>query len=86
MMADFVPGYEMSTWYGIGSPGNTPAGVIDRLNIATNAVLADPTFKTRVADLGGAMLGGSPSDLLTLIEGETSKWAKVVEFAGLTPI
>jgi tripartite-type tricarboxylate transporter receptor subunit TctC len=86
VMTDFVPGYEMSTWYGIGAPRNTPAGVIDRLNIATNAVLADPNFKSRVADLGGAMLGGSPSDLSTLIEEETGKWAKVVKFAGLTPI
>jgi tripartite-type tricarboxylate transporter receptor subunit TctC len=85
-LADFVPGYEMSTWYGIGSPKNTPAGVIDRLNVTINAVLADPTFKTRVADLGGAMLGGSPSDLATLIEEETTKWAKVVKFAGITPI
>lgn len=86
VLADFVPGYEMSTWYGIGAPKNTPAGVVERLNVAANAVLADPRFKARVADLGGAMLGGSPSDLARLIEEETSKWAKVVKFAGLTPI
>jgi tripartite-type tricarboxylate transporter receptor subunit TctC len=85
-LADFVPGYEMSTWYGLGAPKNTPAATIDKLNAATNAVLADPKFKARVADLGGAMLGGSASDLGTLIDDETKKWAKVVKFAGLTPI
>jgi tripartite-type tricarboxylate transporter receptor subunit TctC len=86
VLADFVPGYEMSTWYGLAAPRNTPAATIDKLNIATNATLADPKFKARAADLGGTMLGGSPSDLGMLIEEETSKWAKVVKFAGLTPI
>jgi tripartite-type tricarboxylate transporter receptor subunit TctC len=85
-LADFVPGYEMSTWYGIGAPRNTPAGVVDRLNRETNAVLADPRFSERVADLGGAMLGGSPADLGTLVEEETGKWAKVVKFAKISPI
>ena len=85
-LADFVPGYEMSTWYGLGTPKNTPAAVIDKLNIETNAVLADPKYKTRLADLGGAMLGGSPSALGTLIAGETEKWAKVVKFAKIMPI
>ena len=86
VLADFVPGYEMSTWYGLGAPANTPAAIIDKLNAETNAVLADPKLKTRLADLGGAMLGGSPSDLETLIAAETEKWGKVVKFAGITPI
>jgi len=85
-LADFVPGYEMSTWYGLGTPKNTPAAIIDRLNAETNAVLADPKFGARLADLGGAMLGGSPSDLSTLITEETEKWGKVVRFAKITPI
>jgi tripartite-type tricarboxylate transporter receptor subunit TctC len=85
-LADFVPGYEMSTWYGLGTPKNTPAAVIDRLNVETNAVLADPTFRTKLADLGGAMLGGSPSDLGSLISEETEKWGKVVKFAKIMPI
>jgi tripartite-type tricarboxylate transporter receptor subunit TctC len=80
-LADFVPGYEMSSWYGIGAPRKTPAEVIDKLNIEINAALADPKFKARLADLGGMALGGSPSALAKLIAEETEKWAKVVKFA-----
>jgi tripartite-type tricarboxylate transporter receptor subunit TctC len=85
-LADFVPGYEMSTWYGIGAPAKTPAAIVDKLNAEINAVLADPKFKVRAADLGGTMLGGSPSTLAQLVTDESEKWAKVVKFAGLTPI
>ncbi len=85
-LADFVPGYEMSTWYGLGTPKNTPAAITGLLNVAANAVLADPGFKARVADLGGAMLGGPPSALGTLIAEEIAKWAEVVRFARITPI
>jgi tripartite-type tricarboxylate transporter receptor subunit TctC len=85
-MADFVPGYEMSTWYGIGAPKDTPVEVIDKLNAGINAVLADPSFKARLADLSGTVLGGPPSALGRLVAEETEKWAKVVKFAGFTPI
>jgi tripartite-type tricarboxylate transporter receptor subunit TctC len=85
-MVDFVPGYEMSTWYGIGAPKNTPAEVIGKLNFEINAVLGSPGFKARLADLSGTVLGGSPSDLAKLVGDETEKWAKVVKFAGITPI
>jgi tripartite-type tricarboxylate transporter receptor subunit TctC len=76
----------MSTWYGLAAPRNTPAGIIDRLNAETNAVLADPKIRARLADLGGAILGGSPSALGSLISEETEKWGKVVKFAKITPI
>jgi tripartite-type tricarboxylate transporter receptor subunit TctC len=85
-LADFVPGYEMSSWYGIGAPRKTPAEVIDKLNIEINAALADPKFKARLADLGGTELGGSPSALAKLIAEETGKWAKVVKFAEIKRI
>jgi tripartite-type tricarboxylate transporter receptor subunit TctC len=85
-LADFVPGYEMSSWYGIGAPRKTPAEVIDKLNIEINAAIADPKFKARLADLGGMELGGSPSALAKLIAEETEKWAKVVKFAEIKPI
>jgi tripartite-type tricarboxylate transporter receptor subunit TctC len=75
-LADFVPGYEMSTRYGIGAPAKTPAAIVDKLNAEINAVLADPTFRARAADLGGTMLGGSPSTLAQLVAEESEKWAR----------
>ncbi len=84
-VAEFVPGYESSTWYGIGAPRGTPADVVDRLNREINAVLADQTLKTRMADLGGAPLGGSPADFSELIAADTEKWGKVVRFASIKP-
>lgn len=82
-MTDFVPGYEMSTWYGIGAPKNTPAEVIDKLNKEINAVLADPTLKARLTELGGMVLPGSPADFGKLIVDETEKWGKVIRAADI---
>jgi tripartite-type tricarboxylate transporter receptor subunit TctC len=84
-VADVVPGYEASQWYGIGAPKNTPTGVIDKLNKEINAALADPNMKARLADLGGTVLAGSPADFGRLIADETEKWGKVVKFAGTKP-
>jgi tripartite-type tricarboxylate transporter receptor subunit TctC len=84
-VADFVPGYESSTWYGIGAPRSTPAEIVDRLNLEINAALAEPTLKTIMADLGGAPLGGSPADFSELIVADTEKWGKVVRFASIKP-
>jgi tripartite-type tricarboxylate transporter receptor subunit TctC len=84
-VAESVPGYESSTWYGIGAPKDTPAEIIDRLNVEINAALGDPTLKTRVADLGGTVIGGSPTDFSELIASDTEKWGKVVRFAGIKP-
>jgi tripartite-type tricarboxylate transporter receptor subunit TctC len=80
-----VPGYEAVQWYGIGTPRNTPADVIERLNKEINAALADPKIKTRFAELGGTILPGSPADFGKLITEETEKWGKVVKFAGIKP-
>ena len=84
-VAEFVQGYEASGWIGIGAPKNTPVEIIERLNREINAGLADPKMKARLADLGGTVLPGSPSDFGKLIADETKKWAKVVQFAGLKP-
>jgi tripartite-type tricarboxylate transporter receptor subunit TctC len=84
-VGEFVPGYEASTWFGVGAPKNTPSQIIDKLNEAINAGLADPKFKARLADLGGTPLVGSPADFGKFIADETEKWAKVVKFAGIKP-
>lgn len=84
-VADFVPGYEASTWFGIGGPKNVPMEIIDKLNKEINAGLADPKLTARLAGLGGTVLGGSPADFGKLIAEETEKWAKVVKFASIKP-
>ena len=81
-IAEFVPGYEASAWFGLGAPRNTPAAVIERLNEEINACLADPALNARLADLGGVALAGSPAEFAELIAQETAKWAKVVKFSG----
>jgi tripartite-type tricarboxylate transporter receptor subunit TctC len=81
-VAEFVPGYEASAWYGVGAPRNTPVEIVAKLNKEINAALADANMKARLADLGGIALTGSPADFGKLIADETEKWAKVVKFAG----
>jgi tripartite-type tricarboxylate transporter receptor subunit TctC len=81
-VADFLPGYEASAWYGIVAPKNTPPEIIDTLNKATNAVLADPAAKTRFAELGAILLPGSAAEFGKLLADETDKWGKVVKFSG----
>ena len=82
---EFVPGYEASTWYGVGAPKNTPIESVDKLNKEINAGLADPKMKARFAGLGGTVLPGSPAEFGKLIADETEKWAKVVNFSGAKP-
>ena len=82
-VADFVPGYESSQWYGIGAPKGTPAEIVNKLNRETNAALVDAKMKVRLADLGGTMLPGSPGDFAKLIASEIEKWGRVVKFAGI---
>ena len=84
-LGDFVPGFETSAWAGIGAPKNTPAEIIDTLNREINAALADPTIKARLAELGGEVLGLSPSEYGKRIAEETEKWAKVIKFSGAKP-
>ena len=84
-VAETVPGYEASAWFGLGAPKGTPAEIVDKLNAAVNAGLADPKLKARLADLGGTMLVGPPGDFGKLVVEETEKWAKVVKFSGARP-
>ena len=84
-VGEFLPGYEASVWFGMGAPRNTPAEIVDKLNMAVNAALVDPAIKARLADLGATVLPGSPADFGKLIVQETEKWAKVVQLAGIKP-
>jgi tripartite-type tricarboxylate transporter receptor subunit TctC len=80
---EFVPGYEASAWYGIGAPRGTPTEIIDKLNSAINACLADPTLKARLAEVGGIPFLSSSADFGHFIAAETEKWAKVIKSAGI---
>jgi tripartite-type tricarboxylate transporter receptor subunit TctC len=82
-VADFVPGFESSAFYGLGAPKNTPVEIIDRLNREINAVLATPNMKARIAELGGTVFPTSAADLGRFMAAETEKYAKVVKFAGI---
>jgi len=84
-VSDFVPGYEASSTYGIGAPRSTPADIIDILNAATNAILADPPMRARFTDMGGTVLAGGPADFAKIIAEETDKWGKVVKASGAKP-
>src|ERR1700734_2130723 len=77
-ISEFVPGYETSSWFGIGAPSGTPAEIIDKLNRETNAGLADPTMRARLADMGCMELTGTAADFGKLIADETQKWGKVI--------
>ena len=81
-MAETVPGYEASAWFGMGAPKGTPPEVIAVLNKTINEALADPNIKARLAEMGGMHMGGTPADFGKIIVDETEKWRKVVEFAG----
>jgi tripartite-type tricarboxylate transporter receptor subunit TctC len=81
-VADFLPGYEASAWYGLGAPKGTPAEIVDRLNKAVNEILADPKAKAKFSEYGAILLPGSAADFGKLLADETEKWAKVVKFSG----
>jgi len=84
-MGEFVPGYEASGWIGVCVPKNTSIEIIEKLNKAINAGLADPKMKTRFADLGATTLAGSSADFGKLIAEETEKWGKLIRAANIKP-
>ncbi len=82
-LSEFIPGYEASGWNGICAPRNTPADIIQTLNAAINAGLADAKLKARLADLGATPLGGSSAAFGKLIASETEKWSKIIRAANI---
>lgn len=83
-IAETVPGYEASAWFGIGMPKGTPPEVVSKMNAAVNSALAEPKMRERLADLGGVTMQGTPADFGKVIVDETAKWGKVVETSGAT--
>ena len=81
-VADTVPGYEASAWFGVAVPKGTPPAVIARLNREVNAALADPGMRAKLADLGGVPIGGTPEQFWAIHRMETEKWARIVQFSG----
>jgi len=82
-VGEFVPGYEVIVWFGLGAPKATPAEIVEKLNKEINAGLADPKIKARLADLGAGPLALSPADFGKFIADETEKWAKVIRAANI---
>jgi tripartite-type tricarboxylate transporter receptor subunit TctC len=83
IVADFLPGFEASGWYGIGTPSKTPPEIVHKLNLETNLALADPKIQARLSALGFTVLASSPADFGQLIAEETQKWAKVIRAANI---
>jgi len=77
-LGDFVTGFEVIAWFGVGAPINTPTEIVDKLNKEINAALADPRMKARISDMGAVPFVGSPADFGKLIADETEKWGKVI--------
>jgi tripartite-type tricarboxylate transporter receptor subunit TctC len=83
-IAETVPGYETSVWYGISAPKATPPEIVEILNKSVAAALTDPKMHAKLVDLGGIPMPMSPAEFGKLIADETEKWAKVVKFANIS--
>lgn len=81
-VADTVPGFEFTAWFGVGVPKGTPPAIIEKLNREINAGLADPRIKARLADLGADPFVASPTQMVSHVASETEKWGKAVKFSG----
>jgi tripartite-type tricarboxylate transporter receptor subunit TctC len=84
-VGEFLPGYEASSWFGLGAPKSTLVEIVDTLNRTINKALADPDIKAKIAALGGTVLPGSPADFGKLVSDETEKWRKVIRAANIKP-
>jgi tripartite-type tricarboxylate transporter receptor subunit TctC len=82
-VAETLPGYEASAFFGMAVPKGTPPEIVDKLNKEVNAALADANIKARLADLGGILIPGSPADFGKVVADETEKWAKVIKAGGV---
>ncbi len=84
-VAEFVPGYEASGWFGIGAPNSTPAKIIDKLNNEVDVALAEPKVKAQLADMGAVPMAMTAVEFGKFIAAETEKWGNLVRAANLKP-
>jgi len=84
-LSEFLPGYDVAAWNGVGAPKNTPPEIINKLNRGINDALADAKLKVRIAELASSAVGGSPADYAKLLAEEAEKWAKVIQAGGIKP-
>jgi len=84
-LSETLPGYEASSWIGVGAPANTPTDIIGALNTEINAALADPQIGAKIANLSAVTLAGSPADFGKLIAEDVAKWTKVIRAADIKP-
>ena len=82
-LGDFLPGYDASTWLGIGAPKNTPPDIVEKLNKEINAILADPTMDARIANFGYTTFASSSVEFGKFMANEAEKWSKVIRTAGI---
>jgi tripartite-type tricarboxylate transporter receptor subunit TctC len=82
-VGDYVAGFEASAWYGLGAPAKTPAEIVQKLNVATNAALEDAAIKKRLNDLGGGVIPGPPSLFGKLVADDIAKWGRVIKAGGI---
>jgi tripartite-type tricarboxylate transporter receptor subunit TctC len=83
-VADTVPGFEVTAWFGVGVPKGTPAAIVEKLNREVNAALADPKVKARFAELGSVPFVATPAQMVAHVAAETEKWGRAVKFSGAT--
>jgi len=81
-IGDTLPGYETSSFYGVGAPRGTPQEIVDLLNKEINAALADPTIRQRLGELGAIPITGNSTEFGAMLATETERWRKVVEMSG----
>jgi tripartite-type tricarboxylate transporter receptor subunit TctC len=82
-LREFLPGFEASNWFGVAAPKDTPAEIVDKLNMEINVVLAEPAIRAQLADLGATGLAGSPADFGRFIATEAERWSKVIRAANI---
>jgi tripartite-type tricarboxylate transporter receptor subunit TctC len=85
LISDFLPGYEAYVWNGVVAPKDCPAEIVDKLNGAINAIVADAAFKSALDNMGNTAVSDTPAEFGKIIAADTEKWAKVVQFAGIKP-